>query len=86
MDAPRLQFPCDYPVKVVMRTGAEVRAAVDAAIVRHAGAESVAGALVRASAQGNFSGVTYTFVARDAPHIAAVFAAVKEIEGVLLVI
>ena len=86
MDAPRLQFPCDYPVKVVMRTGAGVRAAVDAAIARHADGQTVAGARERASAQGNFCGVTYTVLARDEPHVAALFAALKEIDGVLLVI
>ena len=69
-----------------MRAGVGVRAAVDAAMSRHAGAQAVAGARERASAQGNFNAVTYTIVARDEPQIAALFAAVKEIDGVLLVI
>ena len=81
-----LTFPCAYPIKVVMRAGAQLRAAVDAVFVRHADATVVAAATVRPSAQGNFSGVTYTIQARDAQHIAALFADLKEIPGVLMVL
>ena len=81
-----LIFPCSYPIKVVMRADAQLRAAVDAIFVRHADAAVVAAATTRQSAQGNFSGVTYTIQARDAPHIAALFADLREIPGVLMVL
>lgn len=81
-----LTFPCAYPIKVVMRTDAQLRAAVDAVFERHAGAAVAAAATTRRSAQGNFSGVTYTIEARDAQHIAALFADLKDIPGVLMVL
>jgi hypothetical protein len=81
-----LTFPCAYPIKVVMRADAQLRASVDAIFVRHADAAVVAAATTRQSAQGNFSGVTYTIQARDAQHIAALFAELREIPGVLMVL
>ena len=81
-----LTFPCAYPIKVVMRADAPLRAAVDAVFVRHADAAVVTAATARQSAQGNFSGVTYTIQARDAQHIAALFADLKELPGVLMVL
>jgi len=85
-DAPLLQFPCDYPIKVMLRAGAEPRAHVDAVLARHAGAAVIETATERPSAQGNFVGVTYAIRARDAEHIAALFADLKNIPGVLMVL
>ena len=81
-----LTFPCDYPIKVMMRAGVELRAQVDAVIGRHAGAAVAAAATERPSAQKNFSSVTYTIYARDAAHIAVLFAELKDIRGVLMVL
>ena len=87
MSAPEtLTFPCAYPIKVVMRADAQLRATVDAVFERHTDATVVAAATSRPSAQGNFSGVTYTIHARDAQHIAALFADLKELPGVLMVL
>jgi putative lipoic acid-binding regulatory protein len=81
-----LSFPCAYPIKVMMRAGAEPRAHVDAVFGRHAGAAVTAAATERSSAQGNFRAVTYTIQARDAQHIAELFADIKDIPGVLMVL
>jgi putative lipoic acid-binding regulatory protein len=87
METPRLlQFPCDYPIKVMMRAAPGIRAAADAAIARHAGEAAAARVSERASAQGNFTGVTYTIVASGEQQIAALFADLKQIDGVLLVL
>ena len=85
-DAKLLSFPCDYPIKVMLRAGAELRAHVDAVMARHVDATVIALATERPSAQGNFLGVTYTIRARDAEHIAALFADLKDIPGVLMVL
>jgi len=81
-----LTFPCSYPIKVVMRAEPGLRVAVDAIFVRHADAAVAAAATTRQSAQGNFSGVTYTIQARDPEQIAALFADLKELPGVLMVL
>ncbi len=87
VDAPKLlTFPCAYPIKVMMRADAAVRAAVDDVLARHAEANAVATATERPSAQGNFSAVTYTIRARDEAHIAALFADLKNVTGVFLVL
>jgi putative lipoic acid-binding regulatory protein len=86
MDAPRLEFPCDYPIKVMIRAGEEVRLHVDAVMDRHGGAGTAERASLRPSAQGNFAGITYTIVARDEAHIAALFADLKSVPGVLMVL
>jgi putative lipoic acid-binding regulatory protein len=87
METPRLlAFPCDYPIKVMMRKDTSVRAAVDAVFAVHGDGGVVAGAIERRSAQGNFSSVTYTLRARDEQHIAALFADLKAVAGVLMVL
>jgi len=82
----RIEFPCDYPIKVLMRADAGLREQVDAAIGRHAGAQVTAAAQARQSAQGNFHGVTYNIQARDEQHIAGLFAELRDIPGVLMVL
>ena len=87
MDArERLEFPCAYPIKVLMRADAGLRERVDDIVGRHAGPPVVAASTARQSAQGNFNGVTYTIHARDEQHIAALFAELREIPGVLMVL
>ena len=81
-----LTVPCAYPNKVMMRAGAEPRAHVDAVFSRHAGAAVAAEATERSSAQGHFRAVTYTIQARDAQQIAELFADIKDISGVLMVL
>lgn len=87
VDTPALlTFPCPYPIKVMMRAEAGVRARVDEVLTRHAEPAAIAAATERPSAQGNFRSVTYTIHARDAQHVAALFADLKDVDGVLLVL
>lgn len=87
MDNPELlTFPCDYPIKVMLRAGDELRAHVDAVMARHTSPAVIESATTRPSAQRNFSAVTYTIRARDAAQIAALFADLKDIPGVLMVL
>jgi putative lipoic acid-binding regulatory protein len=87
VDTPKLlTFPCAYPIKVMMRTDEAVRASVDEIVARHAEASAITSATERPSAQGNFRAVTYTIRARDEEHIAALFAELKNVAGVVLVL
>jgi putative lipoic acid-binding regulatory protein len=87
VDTPKLlTFPCAYPIKVMMRADEAVRASVDVILARHAEAEAITTATERPSAQGNFRAVTYTIQARDEEHIAALFADLKNVAGVFLVL
>jgi putative lipoic acid-binding regulatory protein len=82
----RLSFPCDYPIKVMVRAEPGVRGEIDAIIERHAG--PLEGLLVteRPSAKNRFIGITYVIHATSEAQIAALFAALKLCPQVMLVI
>jgi putative lipoic acid-binding regulatory protein len=87
MDAPqKLEFPCDYPIKVMVRVEPGVRPGVTAVIERHAGPEAAASCSERLSAEGRFAGLTYTIRASGPEQIAALFRDLRELPGVMLVL
>jgi putative lipoic acid-binding regulatory protein len=86
-DAPeRVSFPCDYPIKVMVRVEDGVRSQVDAIVERHAGPLDPAAVTERPSAQGNFLGITYLIRATGQDQIAQLFAALKTCPQVMLVL
>jgi uncharacterized protein len=87
IDAPeRLSFPCDYPIKVMVRVEDGVRGHIDAVVERHAGPLDLAAVTERPSAQGNFLGITYVIRATSQDQIARLFAALKLCPQVMLVL
>jgi putative lipoic acid-binding regulatory protein len=70
----------------MIRTGMGLRERLDEIIARHAGAVAVEQASERMSGQGNFAGVTYVIRAEGEAQIAALFAEMKDIPGVLMVL
>jgi putative lipoic acid-binding regulatory protein len=86
-DAPeRLSFPCDYPIKVMVRVEDGVRGQVDAIVERHAGPLDLGAVTERPSTQGNFLGITYLIRATSPEQIAQLFAALKLCPQVMLVL
>jgi putative lipoic acid-binding regulatory protein len=86
-DAPeRVSFPCDYPIKVMVRVEDGVRSHVDAIVERHAGPLDLAAVTERPSARGNFLGITYVIRATGQDQIAQLFAALKLCPQVMLVL
>jgi putative lipoic acid-binding regulatory protein len=85
-DAPRLTFPCDYPIKVMVRALPGIRTHIDAIIERHAGPIDLSTVVERRSAQDNFIGLTYTIRAAGGDQIAQLFDALKTCPDVLLVL
>jgi putative lipoic acid-binding regulatory protein len=86
-DAPEhLSFPCDYPIKVMVRVEDGVRSHVDAIVERHAGPLDLTAVTERPSAQGNFLGITYVICATSREQIAQLFAALKLCPQVMLVL
>jgi uncharacterized protein len=83
---PKLSFPCDYPVKVMVRVEPNVRLQVDAIMERHAGPIDLSTVSERHSAQQHFMGITYVIHARSEQQIAELFAALKLCPQVLLVL
>ena len=82
----RVNFPCNYPIKVMVRAEAGVRAQVDEIVERHASPLDRSTVVERPSAQGNFLGLTYVIRATGQEQIAQLFVALKGCPQVLLVL
>jgi hypothetical protein len=82
----RVTFPCDYPIKVMVRADPGVRSRVDAIVELHAGPVDLSAVTERSSAQNRFIGITYVIRATSEAQIAALFEALKLCPQVLLVL
>lgn len=86
LSPPRLQFPCDYPVKVVARATPQLRSHLDAIVERHVGPLDLSQVAERVSAHNNFVSVTYTIQAQGPEQIAELFEALKGNPQVVMVL
>lgn len=62
-DPPKIEFPCDYPIKVLGRSGDEFEFAVLAVFELHAPGFDRATVLVKASRKATFSSMNITITA-----------------------
>ena len=62
-EAPKIEFPCDYPVKVLGRSSDTFQATVLAVFERHAPGFDQDTVSLRASSKGTFSSITITITA-----------------------
>ena len=83
---PRLSFPCDYPIKVMVRAEQGVRAHIHAILDQHAGPLDLSSVTERPSAQQHFVALTYVIRATGEAQIAELFAALKDCPQVLMVL
>ena len=81
-----LQFPTDYPIKVVGRTSRELRLRIDLVVQQHVPDLDPAQVCARASGAGNFTAITYVIVAQSREQVTALVGALVATEGVLMVI
>lgn len=81
-----LRFPVDYPIKVVGRSEATLRARVDAVVLRHVTDLALERVSERASGAGRFVSITYVIVARSREQIVALVEDLASIEGVVMVL
>lgn len=78
------QFPCDFPIKVMGRDTPGFRAVTRAIVEKHAPALRPEDVTERASAQGNFIGITYTVRAESRAQLDAIYLELTA-SGVVLV-
>ena len=83
---PLLQFPCDYPIKVVGRVSATFRTRIDAIVSTHVPDLDPGRTTERPSANGNFLAISYAVVAVSAAQIEALVTDLKTAPDVLMVI
>lgn len=81
-----LQFPTDYPIKVVGRAGGSLRARIDAIVERHAGPMAAHRVSERASGAGTYVSITYVIVATSREQVVALVGELAAAEGVVMVI
>jgi putative lipoic acid-binding regulatory protein len=81
-----LQFPTDYPIKVLGRPSDEFRARVHAAMLRHAPKLDVDRVTERLSENGNFLSISYMIVAESSEQVIALVNDLKATEGVLTIL
>ena len=64
-DPPKIVFPCEYPIKVLGRTGAAFQSAVMAVFTQYAAGFLEQDVVVKDSRQGTFQSITFTIEAQS---------------------
>ena len=76
-DAPTIEFPCDYPVKVMGETGDSFRSHVISVFELHAPGFDETRITIRDSSGGNYQSLTVTITATGEPQLQALFEDLK---------
>jgi hypothetical protein len=79
-----LEFPCEFPIKMMGRDQPEFREAALAVVERHAG--PIAGDAVRtsASSNGNFLSITVTITATSREQLDSIYRDLTDDEQILV--
>jgi len=85
-EAPRIAFPCDYPVKVMGHASGEFRREVVRVCQRHAPEVNERCVSVRESRAGNYLAITVTIRATGEDQLQELFAGLKAVDGIKLVL
>ncbi len=83
---PLLEFPTDYPIKVIGRPSDEFRARVHAVVLRHVPLIEPQRVTERLSENGNFLSISYRIRAESREQVEALATDLKSCEGVLTLI
>jgi uncharacterized protein len=83
---PLLQFPTDYPIKVVGRTSDSLRARIDAIFSAHVPDLDPERTTQRLSGNGNFQSISYVIRAVSAEQVTALATDLKACPDVMIVI
>jgi putative lipoic acid-binding regulatory protein len=81
-----LEFPTDYPLKVIGRPADEWRARVHAIMLGHVPALEPGRASERLSANGNFVSLSYLLPAESRAQIEALVRELQACEGVVMLL
>ena len=86
MSEPLLEFPTDYPIKVIGRPSDEFRARVHAIVLQHTPVLEAERVSERLSENGNFLSISYTIPAESREQVIALTTDLKACEGVLMLL
>ncbi len=86
MDAPTIQFPCDYPIKVIGDATPEFTTQILDVMLKYDSSLCADKVRERASRKGNYQAITVLFWAMSADHVQRMFVELKACPGVRLVL
>jgi uncharacterized protein len=81
-----LEFPTDYPIKVVGRPSDDFRARVHAIMLRHVPLLEAERVTERASGAGHFISISYQIRAESREQVIALVDDLKACDGVLMIL
>jgi putative lipoic acid-binding regulatory protein len=79
-----LEFPTEFPIKVMGRHDGDIRALTREIIERHAGPLRDEHVKVRTSSDGNFLALTYTVTAQSREQLDAIYRELTDCKAVLM--
>jgi putative lipoic acid-binding regulatory protein len=82
--SPPLDFPSEFPIKVMGRSDSDLRALTQAIIERHTGALDATSVSARTSADGNFLALTYHIVAESRAQLDEIYRELTACKAVVM--
>jgi uncharacterized protein len=79
-----MEFPTEFPIKVMGRRDSDLREATRAIVERHAGTLEDSKVRVRTSGDGNFLAVTYVVIASSREQLDAIYRELTACKAVLM--
>jgi putative lipoic acid-binding regulatory protein len=79
-----VEFPSEFPIKVMGRRDSDLRALTQAIVERHAGPIGDTCVKTRTSADGNFLALTYTITAQSREQLDALYRELTACKSVLM--
>ena len=81
-----LEFPTDYPIKIIGRPSDEFRTRVHAVVLRHAPGLEAERVSERLSGNGNFLSISYMLLAESREQVEALTAELRVCDGVMILL
>ena len=85
-EAPKIEFPCDYPIKVIGHAAEDFEGLVLAVFERHTGLASPQKLKRQPSSKGNYVSLTMTIEATGEDQLNQIFLDLKAIASVKMVL
>lgn len=83
-DQQGLTFPCSYPVKAMVRAGAESRTTVLRTVARHSDFNHRDDVRVRPSRNGRFESITVNVQAQSREHLETLYTELRALDVVVM--
>jgi uncharacterized protein len=85
-EAPKIEFPCDYPIKILGEAHTELHAHILQVMDNHAPGFDRSKITVRDSSKGRWQSMTLVITATGKPQLEAIFADLKTSPRVKMVL